>query len=142
MSQVKIETLKTLTVGQDKRVPYSLREIVSKLEDGSIKNVITMVGAGISTAAGIPDFRSPSCGLYSDEKIKNCKLPYNHAVFENSYFEYNPEALYTVLKESMLSERFKPTKAHYFIKLLEEKGVLRRHYTQNIDGLDRLAGQY
>jgi NAD-dependent deacetylase sirtuin 2 len=34
----------------------------------------------------------------------------------------------------------KPTKAHYFIKLLNDKGILLRHYTQNIDGLDHLTG--
>ena len=29
---------------------------------------------------------------------------------------------------------------HYFIKLLEEKGKLSKYFTQNIDGLERLAG--
>ena len=29
---------------------------------------------------------------------------------------------------------------HYFIKLLEEKGKLSKYFTQNIDGLERIAG--
>ena len=36
----------------------------SGLRDGRFKNVVVMCGAGISTKAGVPDFRSPSAGLY------------------------------------------------------------------------------
>ena len=35
---------------------------------------------------------------------------------------------------------FKPTPTHCFIKLLDEKEVLMRNYTQNIDGLEVIAG--
>jgi NAD-dependent SIR2 family protein deacetylase len=35
---------------------------------------------------------------------------------------------------------FRPTIAHYFIKLLDSKGLLLRHYTQNIDSLEDLTG--
>ena len=38
------------------------------------KNVIVMTGAGISTNAGIPDFRSESFGLYNRlKKVKKSK---------------------------------------------------------------------
>lgn len=33
-----------------------------------------------------------------------------------------------------------PTLSHYFVKLLDQKGLLLRNYTQNIDGLEVLAG--
>ncbi|EPB67443.1 transcriptional regulator, Sir2 family [Ancylostoma ceylanicum] len=33
-----------------------------------------------------------------------------------------------------------PTPCHYFIKLLEKKGILRRWFTQNIDSLEFLTG--
>ncbi|KAL7054570.1 hypothetical protein AAHC03_025956 [Spirometra sp. Aus1] len=33
-----------------------------------------------------------------------------------------------------------PTTAHYFIRLLHEKGLLRRHFTQNVDTLERISG--
>lgn len=36
--------------------------------------------------------------------------------------------------------QFKPTPCHYFVKLLHDKGLLVRHYTQNIDTLERIAG--
>lgn len=36
--------------------------------------------------------------------------------------------------------RYRPTITHSFIKLLHEKGLLLKHFTQNVDCLDRQAG--
>lgn len=33
-----------------------------------------------------------------------------------------------------------PTKTHYFVRLLQEKGMLLRNFTQNIDTLERMTG--
>jgi len=44
-----------------------------------------MSGAGISTAAGIKDFRSPGTGLYDD--LEKYNLPYPEAVFDISFFK-------------------------------------------------------
>ena len=48
------------------------------------KNIIVMTGAGISTAAGIPDFRSPGTGLY--DNLQKYDLPHPQAVFEIRFF--------------------------------------------------------
>jgi NAD-dependent SIR2 family protein deacetylase len=40
-----------------------LAAIASKLQQA--RNVVVMLGAGASVSAGIPDFRSPGTGLYS-----------------------------------------------------------------------------
>ncbi|KAL8219856.1 UNVERIFIED_CONTAM: NAD-dependent protein deacetylase sirtuin-2 [Gekko kuhli] len=101
------------------------------------KKVVCMVGAGISTAAGIPDFRSPGTGLYAN--LQQYNLPYPEAIFEISYFKQHPEPFFALARE-LYPGQFKPTICHYFIRLLKEKGLLLRCYTQNIDTLERVAG--
>ena len=105
----------------------------------SCKNVIVMSGAGISTKAGIPDFRSREFGLYN--RLAKYNLPHPTAVFTLSYFEENPNAFYEIAHELYpVLENSRPTITHWFIKLLNDKGILLRHYTQNVDGLDLLTG--
>ncbi|XP_076281455.1 sirtuin 2 isoform X1 [Lasioglossum baleicum] len=115
----------------------SIDGIVDYIKENDDIKIVTMAGAGISTSAGIPDFRSPSSGLYHN--LKKYNLPYPQAIFEVSYFMENPEPFFTLAKE-LLPEGFKPTPCHYFIRLLWQKGLLLRHYTQNIDTLERIAG--
>ena len=43
---------------------FDLPSLCSGLDAGAFKHVVVMCGAGVSTAAGVPDFRSPSAGLY------------------------------------------------------------------------------
>ncbi|KAJ9578771.1 hypothetical protein L9F63_004979 [Diploptera punctata] len=115
----------------------SIDGIIKYIEEGRCKNLITMAGAGISTSAGIPDFRSPGSGLYHN--LEKYNLPDPQAIFEIGFFRLNPKPFFTLAKE-LYPGSFKPTVCHYFIRLLNEKGLLRRHYTQNIDTLERVAG--
>ena len=48
------------------------------------KNIVVMTGAGLSTAAGIPDFRSPGTGLY--DNLQKYDLPSPQAIFEINFF--------------------------------------------------------
>jgi NAD-dependent SIR2 family protein deacetylase len=47
-------------------------------------NILVMSGAGISTSAGIPDFRSPGTGLYS--QLEKYNLPFPEAIFQIDFF--------------------------------------------------------
>lgn len=117
-------------------IAKNIDTIVSKLQKKDAK-VVFFVGAGISTNCGIPDFRSPKTGLYSN--LQKLDLPYPEAVFDIEYFREKPKAFYT-LAEELFPGKFVPSKFHYFIKLCQDKAILRRCYTQNIDTLERIAG--
>lgn len=113
-----------------------IAHIVSDLKKKDCK-VAFFVGAGISTNCGIPDFRSPDTGLYAN--LQRLNLPYPEAVFDIEYFRKKPKAFYT-LAEELFPGKFLPSKFHYFIKLCQDKDILKRCYTQNIDTLERIAG--
>jgi len=100
-------------------------------------NIIVMCGAGISVSAGIPDFRTPGTGLYS--QLAKYKLPRPEAIFEVNFFRDNPDPFYKLCSE-IWPTSFSPTPAHRFIKLLDDKKKLLRCFTQNIDSLESLAG--
>ncbi|CAK5270514.1 unnamed protein product [Mycena citricolor] len=101
------------------------------------KNVVFMLGAGISTSAGIPDFRSPETGLYAN--LARLKLPYPEAVFEINFFRRDPKPFYTLAHE-LYPGQFRPTPTHSFVRLFAEKKLLQKCFTQNIDTLERQAG--
>jgi len=101
-------------------------------------NVLVMAGAGLSTPSGIPDFRSPESGIY--DNLKKYQLPYPEAIFDIEYYRGNPQPFNTWSKEYLPGVNYQPSIGHYFVRLLQDKGKLLRHFTQNIDGLELLAG--
>jgi NAD-dependent deacetylase sirtuin 2 len=115
----------------------TLEDVAARIKSGEYKNVIVMVGAGISVSAGIPDFRTPGTGLY--DNLEKFQLPKPESIFTMSYFREHPQAFFTLAKD-LYPGKYKPTKTHHFIKFLADKHALLRCYTQNIDGLEVLAG--
>uniref|UniRef100_A0A8D2M3F8 NAD-dependent protein deacetylase n=1 Tax=Zonotrichia albicollis TaxID=44394 RepID=A0A8D2M3F8_ZONAL len=132
---------RTLGLGGDRAEPVldelSLAGVGRFIKSDRCKNIVCMVGAGISTSAGIPDFRSPGTGLYSN--LQSYNLPYPEAIFEIGFFKKHPEPFFALARE-LYPGQFKPTVCHYFMRLLQDKGLLLRCYTQNIDTLERVAG--
>nr|XP_055029797.1 NAD-dependent protein deacetylase sirtuin-3 isoform X2 [Misgurnus anguillicaudatus] len=104
---------------------------------GRVRNIVVVAGAGISTASGIPDFRTPGTGLYAN--LAKYDIPYPEAVFNIDYFSDNPHPFFSLAKE-LYPGHHRPNYVHYFIRMLHQKGLLLRMYTQNIDGLEKLCG--
>ncbi|OUM56904.1 hypothetical protein PIROE2DRAFT_49168 [Piromyces sp. E2] len=111
----------------------SLPAIAKYIKEHECKNIIVMSGAGISTNAEIPDFRSADRGVYAN--LEKYNIPYPEAIFELEYFKKNPTP-FTIFAKEIYPKNIRPTIAHCFVKLLDNHNILLRHYTQNIDGLD------
>lgn len=132
----------SLSDRDDEEVEKRLKEptvqgIVDYMKSGSCKSIVALVGAGMSTSAGIPDFRSPGSGIY--DNLQQYNLPSPEAMFEIGYFKHNPKPFYHLAK-TLMPQDLKPTPSHYFLKVLHDRGLLTRVFTQNIDNLERLAG--
>uniref|UniRef100_S4RJK3 NAD-dependent protein deacetylase n=1 Tax=Petromyzon marinus TaxID=7757 RepID=S4RJK3_PETMA len=115
----------------------TLEDVARLIRDGHCKNIVLMAGAGMSTASGIPDFRTPGTGLY--DNLQRYHLPFPEAVFDLDFFAVDPKPFFTLAQE-LYPGNCRPNDAHYFARLLHERRLLLRLYTQNIDGLERVAG--
>lgn len=120
--------------------PFTKEDFIDGLRKKTFKSVAVLTGAGISVAAGIPDFRTPGTGLYS--RLSDLGLPYAEAVFQLDFFRTNPHPFYEVSRAFLTPPEgsIKPTYAHHFIKQLDDRGLLMLNFTQNIDGLELIAG--
>jgi len=87
---------------------------------------IAFTGAGISTSAGIPDFRS---GV-------NTILPTGPGAWEKLSTGFKPTK--PLVKKPMLKAL--PTKTHMAFVQLEKSGFLKFLISQNVDGLHRRSG--
>ena len=98
------------------------------------ENVVALTGAGISTAAGIPDFRGPR-GLYVTRRYDP------DTVFNVSSFRRDPAPFYEFTRDFLgIIHSIEPTAAHRFLAQLEREGILSAVITQNIDSLHQRAG--
>uniref|UniRef100_A0A1P7XN11 Mitochondrial NAD-dependent protein deacetylase sirtuin-3 n=1 Tax=Sparus aurata TaxID=8175 RepID=A0A1P7XN11_SPAAU len=114
-----------------------LASVARLVKLGRCKNVVVVAGAGISTASGIPDFRTPGTGLYAN--LEKYNIPYPEAIFNIDYFSNDPQPFFSLAK-ALYPGSHRPNYIHYFIRMLHHKGLLLRMYTQNIDGLEKVCG--
>ena len=112
----------------------SLDGVARYMQSDKCKHVVVMVGAGMSTSAGVPDFRSPGSGIYA-----SLDVPSPESIFDISFFREDPQPFFELARRLLPSD-IKPTPGHYFLKLLSDKSLLSRVYTQNVDCLERQAG--
>ncbi len=92
-----------------------------------------LTGAGVSTASGVPDFRSPGTGLW--EKIDPIATSSVEVLYSNPRLFY--EAAFSRFARISSAD---PNQGHYLLARLEELGYLKGLITQNIDGLHVRAG--
>lgn len=98
------------------------------------QSIAALTGAGISTSAGIPDFRGPQ-GLYVTRRYDP------ETVFDIHYFYQDPKPFFDFARDFIsLEEKLSPTFAHQFLVQLESQGKLKGIITQNIDALHQKAG--
>ena len=119
---------------------FTFEELIEGLQTKRYRSVCFLTGAGISVAAGIPDFRSPGIGLY--DKIRALSIPSlssPESVFSLDVLNKQPELFYSLAKDLVTSTP-QPVGAHHFIKRFADEGLLKMVFTQNIDSLELAAG--
>ncbi len=107
-------------------------QVVSVLANS--RNTIVVTGAGISTEAGIPDFRGAD-GIYrklGENKVMN--------IININAFNRDPEEFYDFYRKHFAFPPAEPGKAHLMLADMEKKGRVKGIVTQNIDSLHEKAG--
>lgn len=100
------------------------------------RRVVFFGGAGVSTASGIPDFRSAT-GLYN-QLTGSRYAP--ETMLSHNFFLHHPHEFYAFLRTSLYYPEAKPNAAHYALAEMEQRGKLSAVITQNIDNLHQQAG--
>jgi len=135
--------------------PKALHKAVDRLRRAD--RVMVLSGAGMSTAAGIPDFRSPG-GLYGTSATLLDRFTYVERegrggaawqraqlqddirnALTHSFFRWNPLPYHEMRRGMIIGlgeNQWKLTIGHVLAEILNRQGKLRLLASQNIDGLD------
>ena len=117
------------TITDPKEAAAELKERIGRARD-----VVFFGGAGVSTASGIPDFRSVD-GLYNQHFDYPPEVMLSH-----TFYETHTEEFYDFYRKKMIALDAKPCQAHIKLAELERDGKVTAVVTQNIDGLHQMAG--
>lgn len=110
-------------------------EAVREIINSSAKFVF-FGGAGVSTASGIPDFRSAT-GLYNQQTGSKYSP---ETMLSYPFFQQHPREFYEYYLNHLMVREAQPNPAHLALAELERNGKLKAIITQNIDGLHQAAG--
>lgn len=109
------------------------QKFVKDFIDKKFSKILFMVGAGISTSAGIPDFRSQA-GLYKQMQEKY-HLSTPEEFFSFSTFLKHPNYFYEQARLTNF-KNYNPTITHKFMSFLTKKNIVKYVFSQNVDGLE------
>jgi NAD-dependent deacetylase len=110
---------------------YLLRKAIHLVQNA--RTIVALTGAGISTPSGIPDFRSPTSGLWARANPMEIASIYGFRHDPRPFYEWLHPLAQTVLHAQ-------PNAAHLALAQMEQAGVLSCIVTQNIDLLHQKAG--
>lgn len=123
---------------------------VSELKDiiEHSRRIVFFGGAGVSTACGIPDFRSKD-GLYASglngKEQDSCGVTQGlvrtpEEILSATFFALHTAEFFDFYRNHMVYPDAKPGAVHRVLYELEKNDRLRGIVTQNIDGLHKTAG--
>jgi NAD-dependent deacetylase len=106
------------------------RFLATRLQQGS---TVFFTGAGMSTASGLPDFRSAGDGLWGTIDPMRCA---SVDALRSNYSEF------LSFSKAMIADvaRSAPNRGHFLIAEWEQRGFVNGVITQNVDGFHRAAG--
>ena len=127
--------------GRPRLTELSLKGVAKYMMTAQCQNILVLSGHGISAPAGIPNYMKyggiearklmGETGWTEKEDAKE--------LFAKHYFAMLPYGMLRFV-QSLWPGNHRPTYAHYFIRTLQEKGLLLRNWTENLDNLEKVCG--
>ncbi len=114
-------------MSKDRQIEFAKRLL------SEARHAIALTGAGISTASGIPDFRSPDSGLWENADPFEVASIYSFRRRPQDFYDWIQPLARTTLNAA-------PNPAHTALAQLEKSGRIRGVITQNVDTLHHKAG--
>jgi NAD-dependent SIR2 family protein deacetylase len=126
---------------------FDLAGVAKLINAGKAKKIVVLTGQLLSQAAGVPSIHVPKgcrphAALTKDLLDAGMKPAEYGQLFDSAFFRLQPKPFFAYAKHVWpgLQTAATPTAAHRFVRLLNERGLLLRVLTENVDSLEVLAG--
>lgn len=119
----------------------SLKGVAEYMKTEQCQNVLVLSGYGLSTAAGIPHYRKMG-GLEARKLVGDKGWDQKKDAENLWYLEqymFMPYGFFRFMQK-LWPGNYRPTLAHYFVRTLQDKGMLLRQWTENTDNLEKMCG--
>ena len=117
-----------------RRLDRALQKLCDRVTAASGR-VVVLLGAGTSTAAGVPDFRGPS-GIWTKEAAEKNSKKRSRDETDSEWVQNGTQGAASTINLGELQ----PTLTHHALTELVRRGIVRCVVSQNIDGLEQRAG--